>query len=158
MSRTPGYNLRKVSRARTADLSAIAERSRPGSPAAAISSLRRIALAVEAGDLPALGDLQWLTAAIRRYETEAPAGSKFDVALGLVPRRGGASWWQEEARRALGDRLLELRNGLLANFSVAAAAQEIMLLTKRARRRRAENRDPLADMDLSERQIRRLIS
>ncbi len=101
---------------------------------ASVDRLRRLAAALEAGELPGPADAAWFAAAVRRYLDEAPAGYSMDDALQLTPPAGQAAWWRVEARERRNTAIRELHRTSFSGFGIPRAASEIARLFHCAQR------------------------
>jgi hypothetical protein len=87
---------------------------------AAAERLRRVRLALEAGEPPDPVDAQWFAGRLKHYEDEAHAGARLDEILSLVSGQGQPPWWRV-VRLKERDRLIrELASGYEDSTSARA--------------------------------------
>jgi hypothetical protein len=96
-----------------------------------VARLRRLAAALEAGRAPDADDASWLANRLARYFADAPRGLTVDMALGLAPMPGAASWWTAEAIGARDGAIRELAKRFYPECRVASAAYKIERLAQR---------------------------
>src|SRR5579862_1649018 len=99
----------------------------------AVTRLRRIASALEHGELPDPGDAQWLTEGARRYLAEASTGVTLDRALGLKRPDVNRAWWSIERQRERDEAIRALRRDYFGNLGVTDCAIEMDRLFRRHR-------------------------
>lgn len=91
----------------------------------AIACLRRIATALEAGELPTADDCGWLADRLRRYDADAARGLTIELALDLSPAVGGASWWRAEELARRDELILQIAADHFAGLSPPKAGKAL---------------------------------
>lgn len=77
--------------------------------------------------------MAWFPEALARYEAGAEDGLTLDRAFGLVPPRGGNSWWEAERRTRRDVLIRAARKQYFADLGVTKAAEQIALRGRRLR-------------------------
>ncbi len=113
--------------------------------AQSMARLRGLAAALQR--IPAAA---WFAEALACYEAGAEDGLTLDRALGLVPPRGGVSWWEAERRTRRDALIRAVREQHFADLGVTKAAQQIATRGRRLRAidRNREGRVPAAGDEL----------
>ena len=103
----------------------------PSPTLAAVQKLRRVKRALSTGELPDVDDVEWLVDGFGRYLADAASGLPLDLALGLSPPPGHATWWQAESLEARDDAIRGLANRFFPDLLVGPQAKEIERLALR---------------------------
>ena len=99
----------------------------------AVARLRRLAVALEAGD----ADSKWLAQRLARYLAEAPLGlANLELLFDLDPGPGGVTWFEEERRDQRDTLLRDMAMRHFPGQDPGPAAKEIMAAWRRYSRNR----------------------
>jgi hypothetical protein len=98
-----------------------------------IDRLRRVAAALERGEVPAAADAAWLASGVTRCVLGARGGATLDRELGLVAKPGGRPWWRIEERAQREAAVKRVAEEYFSDLCAAAAADEIARAARRLR-------------------------